>query len=264
MPLVEFLFWTDVLVLIFFFFFYNQQLKKQERISQAFASAPTNSDHLLGDLPSDLVSYTRSVITPSETVLLQTIPTAAELHNQAVSLLMYYLNGFCVFAGALFYFYSTYKAKEPSVVVYFIQLICNVSISVFCLLIINVKLRTLYILTDQKAYLFGNYRMRLSNKELRKVKFWDLDKLPEFTVYHQNNGNGDLIFDQEITNTGSTRFPTPVGFRYLHDIQKIEELVKNAIDQNQTHQIKNEKEKMLEIQIPEQDLYTKKKLLKKD
>ncbi|KAJ3445418.1 hypothetical protein M0812_11292 [Anaeramoeba flamelloides] len=224
--------------------------KKLESLSQEFSRLGENSDHLLSELSPKFVEFARSKLGVTEQIKLQTIPTASKLNFESTKALFYGSNISTIILNFVIYFYFSYVEKDPMLSIFVVVFLVNAVATAFCFCFVDLKFTTLYILTDENVYLFGNYRQELKIKIPFEYRKWKLDELSDIKRINRANNTGDLIFATEIPNTVQRNFPQPIGFKSLENIQEIEDLLQKQIDLflinksslNKTEREKSEKE----------------------
>ncbi|KAJ5075555.1 hypothetical protein M0811_07125 [Anaeramoeba ignava] len=106
------------------------------------------------------------------------------------------INSFGILLVLIGFFY-TLKSGNFSVWWFLIQAAGSIPINYLIINSVDLRLQTLYVLTDQK-------------------------------FIKEKGGVGDLIFAREKPNPYAA-YLIAIGFRYLHDVQEVENILKNAI-----------------------------------
>ncbi|KAJ3447064.1 hypothetical protein M0813_15054 [Anaeramoeba flamelloides] len=223
------IFWVDFAFIILSSIMFLTKSRRIDTICEQFQHSTTNNEMLMSNLLPDLVTLSVSVVRSEEEVLYRSIPSTYNFWTDRVKWIFSVGNFSLLVLGSYHLLLSNRNGTELQAWPFYFQLIASILIIFFSFKILEIKLGVMYLLTDQRVYLFGNYHLNLTFSFVNEYRCWDLDKLPEFTVIRKKQNEGDIIFEQE-NNPKSSQQLSPIGFRFISSIDDVELLIRKEME----------------------------------
>ncbi|KAJ3451954.1 hypothetical protein M0813_13878 [Anaeramoeba flamelloides] len=225
------LFNLDLVFVVVCVVFFVKRLYRQAQISEKFRHVTSNNAHLVSQLPPELSTLYATLVSLEERVIYCSIPTSHISWTILCSWIFSLGNFSALLIGAISYVMSSRKGLlEVPLSPFVLQILISVLVNLFCFRTVDRKLSAMYVITDQKVYLIGNFHLRFSFSFVRDHRIWDLNELPELTVIEDSFGEGHILFDREINVNTNNKKETQIGFRYINSVRDVELLIRKEID----------------------------------